>query len=63
MQWLIRAMWKIHIENILLRTCSNFGIWQLISGFCSDLPIYKKNIYATILTGGREDGTYIKITT
>ncbi len=23
----------------------------------------KKNIYATILTGGRKDGTYIKITT
>jgi hypothetical protein len=23
----------------------------------------KKNIYATMLTGGRKDGTYIKITT
>lgn len=23
----------------------------------------KKNIYATILTGGRKDGAYIKITT
>lgn len=30
---------------------------------CLDWLFTKKIIYATILTGGRENGTYIKITT
>lgn len=30
---------------------------------CIDWLFTKKIIYATILTGGRENGTYIKITT